>query len=46
MFRQQIHIDLLVAVLEEDRIAPIASRRDVVGQTGSDDAGEAGRQGS
>ena len=35
-------MDVLIAVLEEDRLAPIAALGDVVGQVGSYDAGEPG----
>ena len=41
LLRQKVEIDLLVAVLEEDRLAPIASLRHVVRQARNDDASEA-----
>lgn len=39
---QEIAIDLLIAVLEEDRFAAIAALRDVVGETWDNDARAAG----
>jgi hypothetical protein len=44
LFRQPVDIDLLVAVLEEDRLAPVASRRDVMGESRDDNAGETGHR--
>jgi len=39
---QDAAIDVLIARLEEDRLAPIAALGDVMRQTWDDDAGEAG----
>jgi len=38
---EQIAIDVLVPVFEEDRLAPIAPRGDMVRAAGGDNAGEA-----
>ena len=41
LFGQQVAIDLLIPVLEEDRLTPIAPLGHVVRKTRNDDAGEA-----
>jgi hypothetical protein len=40
LFGQDVAIDVLVSVLEKDRLAPISPRGHVVRATGSDNAGE------
>lgn len=42
LFGQEAAINVLVAVLEEDRLAAIAALRHVMGATGYDDASETG----
>ena len=42
MLGLQVAIDLMVAILEEDGLAPVAPLRDMVRATGNDDAGQAG----
>ena len=42
LFRQKIAVDLLVAVLKENRLAPVSTLGDVVGQSGNNDASETG----
>jgi hypothetical protein len=39
---EQVAVDLLFAVLKEDRLAPVAPLGDVMRQSRGDDAGEAG----
>ncbi len=40
LLRQDIAIDVLIAVFEEDRFTPVAPRRDVVWATRNDDPGQ------
>jgi hypothetical protein len=40
MLGQDVEVELLVPVLEEDRLAPVPPRGDVMRATGGDDAGD------
>ena len=42
LLREEIAVDVLIAVLEEHRLAPIAARCHMMRQTGSNDARETG----